>query len=156
MTVTVAVDPGKSGAIALIDSSAALIDVYDMPTVGKLVSARLIVDLEDWEDTTFGDVIIEDVHAMPGQGVTSMFSFGRSLGVVEGVFGMAGKPIHYVTPQRWKKELGGGLGPDKEVSRLRAINLWPAHADKFSLKKHADRAEAALIGYWHVTRGAGA
>ena len=88
---------------------------------------------------------------MPKQGVTSSFNFGRSKGVVEGVFAAAGRPIVYVSPGVWKRALG--LSKDKGASRRRAIELWPDHTDKFRRAKDDGRAEAALIALWYVTKG---
>jgi crossover junction endodeoxyribonuclease RuvC len=83
---------------------------------------------------------------MPGQGVTSMFNFGRSYGDVRGVIGAMEVPLHFVTPQKWKKHFG--LSSDKEQSRLRAIRMFPAVADSFKRKKDDGRAEAALIALY--------
>jgi crossover junction endodeoxyribonuclease RuvC len=148
MTTTIGVDPGKSGAVALLDGAGELIDVYDMPVVGGLVSAKLLADAEDWANEMHGTVVIEDVHSMPKQGVASSFDFGRSKGVVEGVFAGAGRPLRYVSPAKWKKALG--LTADKGTARRRAIELWPNHAAKFSRAKDDGRAEAALIAWWHL------
>jgi hypothetical protein len=151
--ITVGVDPGLSGAIALVESDGTLVDAYDMPIVGGQVSAHLLAGLEPWNhpDQPFGTVVIEDVHAMPKQGVTSSFNFGRSKGVVEGVFAGAGRPIEYVAPATWKRALH--LSKDKGASRRRAIELWPDHSDKFKRVKDDGRAEAALIALWYVTKG---
>jgi crossover junction endodeoxyribonuclease RuvC len=88
---------------------------------------------------------VEDVHAMPGQGVTSMFAFGRACGAVDGVLAALGISTTYVTPQRWKKA-AGLIGSDKDAARSRAIQLWPKW-DALS-KKGAGQAlaDAALIG----------
>lgn len=147
MTYTIGVDPGISGAIALIDDRGVLVDVYDMPVVAGQVSPQLLGTLECWDGDQFGTVVIEAVHAMPGQGVSSMHKFGRAVGIVEGVLWR--RPVEYVTPAVWKKALG--LGKDKELSRRRAIELWPGHADKFARAKDDGRAEAALIALWYVT-----
>lgn len=146
MSVTVGVDPGKSGAIALLDSYGQLVTIYDMPVTGNIVSAQLLAGLDFWGLDDFGTVVIEDVHAMPKQGVSSSFSFGRSLGAVEGVFAGAGRPITYVSPAKWKRALG--LTADKGMARRRAVELWPAKASMFARVKDDGRAEAALIAYW--------
>lgn len=148
--ITIGVDPGLSGAIALLNEHGHLIDVYDMPVAGGAVSAQLLADAENWaESSTYGTVVIEDVHAMPKQGVTSSFGFGRSKGVVEGVFAAARRPIVYVAPSAWKRDLR--LSKDKGASRQRALELWPSHAAKFARVKDDGRAEAALIAHWHLT-----
>ena len=120
--ITVGVDPGKSGAIALLDSYGVLVDAYDMPVAGGIVSAQQLHGLECWHGGQYGTVVIEDVHAMPKQGVTSSFGFGRSLGVIEGVFAASGRPIVYVSPSLWKRQMH--LNADKEMSRRLAIETW--------------------------------
>ena len=83
---------------------------------------------------------------MPGQGVSSVFSFGRSVGVIEGVLAMRGVPTTLVIPQRWQKacDVRGG----KDGSRERAMQLFPDYSELFKLKKHDGRADAALIAYY--------
>lgn len=151
MSITIGVDPGMSGAIALVDSYGVLVDVHDMPVVGGLVSAHAIVGLEEWKMGSFDKVVIEDVHSMPKQGVASSFGFGRSKGVVEGVFAGLGISISYVAPVKWKRQLG--LSADKGVCRRRAIELWPGRAQLFARVKDDGRAEAALIAYWWLQHG---
>jgi crossover junction endodeoxyribonuclease RuvC len=104
-----------------------------------------------FDDDTFGVCVIEDVHSMPKQGVASSFKFGRGKGVVEGFFAGAGLPLRYVSPSKWKRDLG--LTSDKGESRQRALELWPEHGSKFCRAKDEGRAEAALIGYWWVKHG---
>lgn len=151
MSVTIGVDPGKTGAIALVDSYGVLLAVHDMPLAGGIVSATLVAQLESWIGSEFGVAVIEDVHSMPKQGVASSFGFGRSKGVVEGVFAGAGRPLIYVAPSKWKKDLQ--LSSDKDGARRRAIELWPAKAQLFARVKDDGRAEAALIAYWHLCHG---
>lgn len=152
--IVIGVDPGKTGAIALLDEHGQLIDAFDMPEIGGKVSPYLLADADNWADNRFGVVIIEDVHAMPKQGVTSAFGFGRSFGVVEGVFAAAGRPCRYVTPAKWKRDLG--LTADKHMSRRRAIELWPERAQLFARARDDGRAEAALIAHWwHTTPAVG-
>jgi crossover junction endodeoxyribonuclease RuvC len=106
--------------------------------------------------------VIEDVHAMPKQGVSSSFSFGRALGVAEGVLAGNGLSLRYVSPAKWKKALGlssdKGVSrrrADKGVSRRRAIELWPEHAKAFERVKDDGRAEAALLAWWWWKHEAG-
>jgi crossover junction endodeoxyribonuclease RuvC len=96
-------------------------------------------------------VAIEHVAARPGQGVSSMFRFGQAVGVIAGVAAALGTPIEWISPARWKK--AAGLGSDKELSRLRAIDAWPQQARLFSRRKDHNRAEAALIAAWHRKHG---
>jgi crossover junction endodeoxyribonuclease RuvC len=150
MTYTIGIDPGINGAIALLDTDGTLVDVYDMQCAGGAVSAQLLAAAENWADhTTYGTVIIEDVASMPGQGVSSTFKFGRSKGVVEGVFAALGRPIVYITPAKWKRDLR--LTKDKGACRQRAVELWPHKAALFARVKDDGRAEAALIAHWYQT-----
>lgn len=155
MSITIGVDPGMSGAIALLSNLGSIVYVHDMPVVGGLVSAHGILEalsscaVSVHPDST--NVVIEDVHSMPKQGVASSFGFGRSKGVVEGVFAGLGMPITYVSPAKWKKQLG--LSADKGVCRRRAIELWPSRVELFTRVKDDGRAEAALIAYWWLQHG---
>lgn len=138
------IDPGLTGAIALLDSTGSLLYLDDLPAIDGRLSASL---LDQWFDDiaphtpTF--VYIERVHSMPKMGVRSMFVFGHTLGVIEGVVGARRLPSRLITPTQWKRAMG--VTADKDTSRARALELWPAHADLFRRKKDADRAEAALI-----------
>jgi crossover junction endodeoxyribonuclease RuvC len=85
---------------------------------------------------------------MPKQGVASSFDFGKSYGIVLGVLAGARVHVEHVSPQRWKRAMR--LPADKEACRLRAIDRWPGQSHLFKLKKHADRAEAALIALWWI------
>lgn len=146
-------DPGQSGAIAAIDRDGNLHDVWDMPIVAKRVSAPLLADLLRPLRMVAEVAVIEDVHSSPQMGVTSAFTFGRGLGCLEGVALGADIPVAYVSPARWKGALR--LNKDKERSRARAIELWPAQSHLFKRKKDEARAEAALIAYWWLHYGEG-
>jgi len=152
MTHTVGIDPGMNGAIAVLDDAAAIVELYDMPVAGGSVSVQLLATLAAWGHDCYGTVVIEDVHAMPRQGVTSSFGFGRSKGVVEGVFAGAGRPLTYIAPGKWKRDLR--LTKDKGACRQRAVELWPSWVDSFKRAKDDGRAEAALIAYWYLQHGA--
>lgn len=150
------IDVGLSGAIALIQDGE-LITVVDMPTVtldrnGKAkrqVSApELLQIIKDLDPT---DAYVEKVFAMAGQGVTSVFSFGRSLGVVEGILTALRIKTTLVTPQTWQKRLAVSGG--KDGSRARAMDLFPEQAQLFKRVKDDGRADAALIAAWGVANG---
>lgn len=147
--ITIGIDPGaESGAIAcFVDGE--LLDVIDMPCADKVISPKLLVDaLKEFALAGFDDrptVIVERVHAMPKQGVSSSFKFGRSLGAIEGCVAGLGWPLVWVTPQAWKKR-HGLINQDKDAARVLAIETWPQHSESFKLKKHVGRADAALIG----------
>lgn len=143
------VDPGASGALAMIDTVLAALVVADMPyavvPVGahrrKLVSETWLAEtVRSWgPDVAW----IERVHAMPKQGVSSSFSFGMHYGLVRGVLAAAGVPIHLVTPQEWKRNFR--LGPSKTSARVTAAQLFPSNAGLFRRNKDDGRAEAALL-----------
>jgi len=88
----------------------------------------------------------EKVGAVSGQGVTSVFSFGRSFGMIEGILATLQIPTTFVAPATWTK--GVGRSPGKDASRARAMELFPAHQLMFSRVKDDGRADAALIAYW--------
>lgn len=168
MKIIFGIDPGLSGAIARIDvlpdGSTAMREVLDMPFVeveryGKLkreVSGQAVADCirrmrfmteHDLakldEPGTSCHAYLERVNAMPGQGVTSVFSFGRSSGIIEGVLAGLAIPITIITPQRWQKAMSVRDG--KDGSRARAAELYPSMSSLFALKKHDGRADAVLI-----------
>ena len=159
MSYIIGVDPGKTGAIALLSPSGKLVRVADMPATGKFVSAGLLADIFDdcvlvaGGGSRLAEVIcvIEDVSSSSQMGVTSAFSFGRSKGVVEGVAAGFGMRLVYVTPAKWKRDMK--LDADKEKSRKMAIDRWPDLSDQFKFKLHADRAEAGLLALWQLTFG---
>lgn len=136
-------DPGITGAIAVIGGGRAM--VYDMPIAKLKKGKNAVMAAELWKlcaSLHFDAVYCEQVSAMPGQGVSSAFSFGRSLGVIEGVAASFGKPFHLVTPQRWKKHFGL-IGTDKDAARTIASQLFPEA--ELSRKKDIGRADALLI-----------
>jgi crossover junction endodeoxyribonuclease RuvC len=140
---TIGVDPGLTGAVAILDQDEMIEALIDMPNAGGHVMAA---DLAKWVRAhSYVHMVawIEDVHAMPGQGVSSTFKFGRSVGVVAGVLGALDIPIRWVSPAKWKGAMG--LSKDKGASRRRAQELWPTHAATFSRVRDDGRAEAALI-----------
>lgn len=149
------IDPGLSGAVAFLDVLNESIVVMDMPTVelqrnGKTkreVSPVLLADMIAGKGVT--QAFVERVSAMPGQGVSSMFSFGRSLGVVEGVLAAYEIPTTLVTPQAWQK--GMGVRSGKDGSRERVMQLFPNYSELFARKKDDGRAEAVLIAKFGYT-----
>jgi len=159
MSYVIGIDPGISGAISVFDwYIKSLLEVYDMPTLevdsGKTkkrhISAVTLRDiLEIYPDS---HVVVEKVGAMPGQGVSSMFNFGRSAGIIEGVVAALRMSSTYVTPATWTKAVGRAAG--KDASRMRAMELFPTRAELFKRAKDDGRADAALIAYWYLTKNA--
>jgi len=139
------IDPGLSGAIAFYYSTHPnLVSSEDMPTVAGEINCAEVAERIRQIRPDF--VIIEQVGARPGQGVSSMFKFGKVYGSLIGVCAALHVPTHFVTPQKWKKHFS--LSSEKEKSRQRALELWPERAEIFSKKKHEGRAEAALLALY--------
>ena len=137
-------DPGLSGAVAFFyPSHPEAIGCYDMPIVDRRVNGAALYDIIQQHRPDLA--IIEAVHSMPGQGVSSSFNFGVSYGIAQGVVAAAKVPVVFVSPGKWKKYFG--LSADKEQSRSMAINKWP-DSDHFRKKKDEGRAEAALMALY--------
>lgn len=146
----IGVDPGLSGAIAYYDGVRVV--TFDMPTFEVVQRNKKRREIDAVQMSTIiatyhpQHLILEQVSAMPGQGVTSMFNFGRAYGAVEGVVGALRIPMTRVTPQRWKSALR--LNADKGESRRRATQLFPDDAAQWARVKDDGRAEAALLAYY--------
>lgn len=158
----VGVDPGISGALVLIDPATMRVWKWaDMPTAesnGKRsVSATMLaLTIAEWSSLASAtgrrlEAIVEEVGAMPGQGVTSMFSFGRSFGVILGVLAGTGVSIQTVRPAVWKK--AARISKDKGSARKAAQERFPDSADLFARVKDDGRAEAALLARWRAEKG---
>jgi crossover junction endodeoxyribonuclease RuvC len=149
----IGIDPGLSGAVAVINGTDSLI-VIDMPTMtvernGKSkrqVSASELAAILSNYNSNDCHVYVEKVSAMAGQGVTSVFSFGRSFGMIEGILAAFKLPVTYVAPATWVKAVGRGQG--KDASRARAMEIFPNNQSDFKRVKDDGRADAALIAYW--------
>jgi hypothetical protein len=153
LELVLGVDPGKSGALAFLDSDGRLIDVVDMPDAkGAALGALVRVALEDHAPHRVISAWVEEVHAMPRQGVSSTFTFGAGYGAVLGALGALGVPTHGVTPAAWKR--GQRVTADKASSRQRAVELWPEAAGRFARVRDDGRAEAALIARHGIMAGA--
>ena len=152
--VTIGIDPGITGAIAVL-ADGEYFDTWDMPTRGRGKAGKRAVDAGKLAATLRGvmplfrgatfSAVLEDVHAMPKQGSTSMFSFGRSVGAVDGVLAGIGIRMIEVTPQRWKRH-HGLIGADKGAGRVLAASRYPAAP--LQLKRHHGRADALLMALW--------
>lgn len=149
MTITVGIDPGITGAAGILKDGEYL-KVFDIPSVEKgagmvkreIDPSGLARELTSHLDPKeYVEVLLERVNAMPGQGVSSVFSFGDSYGCCRSVVAVLGHPMVLVPPAVWKKHFK--LGREKEESRALAIRLFPKA--ELHLKKHSDRAEALLM-----------
>lgn len=153
--IILGIDPGLSGAIAIYNIYTEELVVMDMPVVemtrnGKHkreVSPALVADVIAGKGAV--RAYMERVSAMPGQGVSSMFSFGRSAGIIEGVLAAYEIPVTLVTPQAWMKGMAVRAG--KDGSRERAMQLFPAYSTLFARKKDDGRSDAALIAKYGAT-----
>ena len=132
----IGIDPGCSGALVILREDGEIVDTLLMPTIkvgtkSRVNGAAVAAWIKQWSDRFENDytarpfhAFLEQVGAMPGQGVSSMFTFGHAAGLVEGVVTGAGIPLTLVTPQAWKKK-AGLIGQDKDAARSRAIQLYP-------------------------------
>ena len=145
------IDPGFSGAISIYRPNLGLIEVHDMPVMksakGKtILNLHGVLDVLEPEDDTPHIAVIEQVAAMRGQGVTSMFRFGQGFGQLEMAIAARELQVRYVTPQKWKGHFG--LSRDKGVSRSVASQRFPSIATQFARVKDDGRAEACLIALY--------
>ena len=149
----IGIDPGISGSICFFKNGK-ILEVLEMPTMteGKKnkrqvngaqifneVSKR--IDNMDKKDIK---IIIEQVSAMPGQGVTSMFNFGQSFGILKGICSAMQLPMYFVRPAKWKKYFNL-INSKKDASRTKAIEIFPYFSSNLSKKKDSNKADAILI-----------
>lgn len=145
------VDPGLSGAIAFLFREAQRVTVEDVPAVDKRIdAANLAARIVQMKPDL---AVIEDVGAMPGQGLSSTFRFGVAAGCVYGVIASLSVPIILVTPGKWKRHFR--LSADKEEARALALRRFPDACKSLARKKDHGRAEAALIALWAAETRAG-
>lgn len=143
-----AVDPGAVHAAVAVFHDHTPVFVDDIRTVNGMLDA--VTFAHALQDMRVERVVVENVHAMPKQGVSSTFKFGMGCGIIHGVAGALRLPITLVTPNQWKSF--HTLPSIKEASRGLAIRKWPELARHLDRKKDADRAEALLIGDWYYVR----
>ena len=154
----IGIDPGISGSICFLKDGV-IKDVVEMPTMTegkknkKQVNGSQIFNeiLERTKTTEKKNikVVIEQVSAMPGQGVTSMFNFGQSFGVIKGVCAAMQLPIYFVRPAKWKKYYDL-INSQKDSSRVKAIEMFPKFSSMLSRKKDSNKADAILIANYHI------
>jgi Holliday junction resolvasome RuvABC endonuclease subunit len=142
----IGIDPGSvSAAYAVIDDNMKILDVDDVPVVDRMVDAAGWSQIvEFWEPNR---AVIEQVSAMPKQGVASSFRFGMGVGLLRGVVTALGVPTTQVAPSKWKKDYG--LDTDGEKSRALALRHWPNCINLKRVKDHG-RAEALLLARWYL------
>ena len=155
----IGIDPGLSGAIAILENKNVL-KLFDMPVMAEgkknkkqLNSAQLVniikKNINKSDDVA---VVVEQVNAMPGQGVTSMFNFGQTFGAIKGVCAALNLPIFFVRPSKWIKyfEL---INSSKDSSRTKVIEMYPSLSSQLSKKKDVNKSDAILIArYYNDTR----
>jgi Crossover junction endodeoxyribonuclease RuvC. len=149
----IGIDPGFSGAICFFENGKVK-DVMDMPTMsegkknkkqinGRQIFTEISSRIENYSKEEIF-VVVEQVSAMPGQGVTSMFNFGQSFGVIKGICFAMQLPIFYVRPAKWKKYFDL-INSSKDASRTKVIEIFPKISHLLSKKKDANKADAILI-----------
>ena len=153
----IGIDPGISGSICFFNNGK-ILDVIEMPTMtdGKKnkrqVNGSQIYNeiLKRVNDPAKQDVkvVIEQVSAMPGQGVTSMFNFGQSFGILKGICSAMQLPMYFVRPAKWKKYFNL-IKSEKDASRTRAIEIFPYFSSHLSKKKDSNKADAILIASFY-------
>lgn len=152
------VDPGASGALAVLDTRDGALELYDMPTIIEKVRGEKRTRVDHtalgrllWAIDQRGMVsvaIVEKVGARPQQGVASTFAFGAAYGIVLGALGSLGIDVHQRRPQEWQRTVKLRTGEDvKDHSRAKAADVFPRYADQFKRKKDNGRSDAALIAY---------
>ena len=151
----IGIDPGLSGAIAILEDNKVL-SIFDMPVMAEgkknkrqLNSAQLVDIIK--ENIKINDdiaIVVEQVNAMPGQGVTSMFNFGQTFGAIKGVCAALKLPIFFVRPSKWKKHFDL-LNSSKDSSRTKVIEMYPSLSNQLTKKKDVNKSDAILIARFY-------
>ena len=153
----IGIDPGISGSICFFENGK-ILDVVEMPTMtegkknkrqvnGAQIYNEILKRIEKKEKHNIR-IIIEQVSAMPGQGVTSMFNFGQSFGILKGICSAMQLPMFFVRPAKWKKYFGL-INSEKDASRTKAIEMFPYFSPHLSKKKDSNKADAILIASFY-------
>ena len=153
----ISIDPGISGSICFFESGK-ILEVIEMPTMtegkknkrqvnGSQIYNEILKRITKTEKQNIR-VIIEQVSAMPGQGVTSMFNFGQSFGILKGICSAMQLPMYFVRPAKWKKYFGL-INSEKDASRTKAIEMFPYFSSQLSKKKDINKADAILIASFY-------
>ena len=149
--IIVGIDPGVSGAISVMENKK-VVEIFDMPTMidgkknKKQVNGSQVTNIikERLNDGKEIIAVIEHVNAMPGQGVTSMFNFGQSFGVIKGICAALSIPTYFIRPTKWKKYFNL-IKTNKDASRTKVIQIYPEISSQLSRKKDSNKADAILI-----------
>jgi crossover junction endodeoxyribonuclease RuvC len=153
----IGIDPGISGSICFFQDGK-IIDVVEMPTMtdgkknkkqvnGSQIFNEISAKINRLDNKDI-KVVVEQVSAMPGQGVTSMFNFGQSFGILKGICSAMQLPIYFVRPAKWKKYFNL-INSEKDASRTRAIEIFPYFSSHLSRKKDSNKADAILIASFY-------
>jgi crossover junction endodeoxyribonuclease RuvC len=153
----IGIDPGISGSIFFFQDGK-IIDVVEMPTMtegkknkkqvnGSQIFNEISEKIKKLDKKEI-KVVIEQVSAMPGQGVTSMFNFGQSFGILKGICSAMQLPMYFVRPAKWKKYFNL-INSEKDASRTRAIEIFPYFSSQLSKKKDSNKADAILIASFY-------
>ena len=153
----ISIDPGISGSICFFENGK-ILEVLEMPTMtegkknkkqvnGSQIFNEILKRIIKTEKQNIR-VIIEQVSAMPGQGVTSMFNFGQSFGILKGICSAMQLPMYFVRPAKWKKYFGL-INSEKDASRTKAIEMFPYFSAQLSKKKDINKADAILIASFY-------
>ena len=153
----IGIDPGISGSICFFEDGVVK-DVVEMPTMtdGKknkkqVNGSQIFNEISERikkTDKRNIKVVIEQVSAMPGQGVTSMFNFGQSFGILKGICSAMRLSMYFVRPAKWKKYFNL-INSEKDASRTRAIEIFPYFSTELSRKKDTNKADAILIASFY-------
>ena len=151
----IGIDPGLSGAIAVMHDKK-VINMYDMPVMAEgkknkrqLNSSQLVnIIKENINENEETIVVVEQVNAMPGQGVTSMFNFGQTFGAIKGVCAALKLPIFFVRPSKWKKHFEL-INSSKDASRTKVIEMYPTLSSQLAKKRDVNKSDAILIAKFY-------
>ena len=153
----ISIDPGISGSICFFNDGK-ILEVIEMPTMtdGKknkkqVNGSQIFNEISKRINNLQNDdirVVIEQVSAMPGQGVTSMFNFGQSFGILKGICSAMQLPVYFIRPAKWKKYFNL-INSQKDASRTRAIEIFPYFSSQLSKKKDTNKADAILIASFY-------
>ena len=153
----IGIDPGITGSICFFEEGK-IIDVVEMPNMpegkknkrqvnGAQIYNEISSRIKNYNKKDI-KVVIEQVSAMPGQGVTSMFNFGQSFGILKGICSAMQLPMYFVRPAKWKKYFNL-INSEKDASRTKAIEVFPYFSSQLSRKQDSNTADPILIASFY-------